>query len=60
MICSVVSMITPLWATPAVSKPKNSLSVIIGGLGDIQYSKDIDERLAQHDATAVRLLINII
>jgi hypothetical protein len=27
---------------------------------DIQYSKDIDERLAQHDATAVGLLINII
>jgi hypothetical protein len=27
---------------------------------DIQYSKDIDECLAQHDATAVRLLINII
>jgi hypothetical protein len=27
---------------------------------DIQYSKDIDERLAQHDATAVRLLINIV
>jgi hypothetical protein len=27
---------------------------------DIQYSKDIDERLAQHDATAVGLLINIV
>jgi len=27
---------------------------------DIQYSKDIDERLAQHDATAIGLLINII
>jgi hypothetical protein len=27
---------------------------------DIQYSKDIDEHLAQHDATAVRLLINIV
>jgi len=27
---------------------------------DIQYSKDIDERLAQHDATAIRLLINIV
>jgi hypothetical protein len=27
---------------------------------DIQYSKDIDEYLAQHDATAVRLLINIV
>jgi len=27
---------------------------------DIQYSKDIDEHLAQHDATAVGLLINII
>jgi len=27
---------------------------------DIQYSKDIDECLAQHDATAVGLLINIV
>jgi hypothetical protein len=27
---------------------------------DIQYSKDIDERLAQHDVTAVGLLINIV
>jgi hypothetical protein len=27
---------------------------------DIQYSKDIDERLAQHDTTAVGLLINIV
>jgi hypothetical protein len=27
---------------------------------DIQYSKDIDEHLAQHDATAVGLLINIV
>jgi len=27
---------------------------------DIQYSKDIDECLAQHDTTAVRLLINIV
>jgi hypothetical protein len=27
---------------------------------DIQYSKDIDERLAQHDATAIGLLINIV
>jgi hypothetical protein len=27
---------------------------------DIQYSQDIDKRLAQHDATAVGLLINII
>jgi hypothetical protein len=27
---------------------------------DIQYSKDIDEHLAQHNATAVRLLINIV
>jgi len=27
---------------------------------DIQYSKDIDKRLAQHDATAVGLLINIV
>jgi hypothetical protein len=27
---------------------------------DIQYAKDIDQQLAQHDATAIRLLINII
>jgi len=27
---------------------------------DIQYSKDIDECLAQHDATAVGLLVNIV
>jgi hypothetical protein len=27
---------------------------------DIQYAKDIDKRLAQHDATAVGLLINIV
>jgi hypothetical protein len=27
---------------------------------DIQYSKDIDEHLAQHDTTAIGLLINII
>jgi len=27
---------------------------------DIQYAKDIDECLAQHDTTAVRLLINIV
>jgi hypothetical protein len=27
---------------------------------DIQYSKDINEHLAQHDATAIGLLINII
>jgi hypothetical protein len=27
---------------------------------DIQYSKDINERLAQHDATAIGLLINIV
>jgi hypothetical protein len=27
---------------------------------DIQYSKDINEHLAQHDATAVGLLINIV
>jgi len=27
---------------------------------DIQYSKDIDEHLAQHDATAVGLLVNIV
>jgi hypothetical protein len=27
---------------------------------DIQYSKDIDDRLAEHDATALGLLINIV
>jgi hypothetical protein len=27
---------------------------------DIQYSKDIDEHLAQHDVTAIGLLINIV
>jgi hypothetical protein len=27
---------------------------------NIQYSKAIDERLAKHDATAIRLLINIV
>jgi hypothetical protein len=27
---------------------------------DIQYSKDIDNYLAEHDATAIRLLINIV
>jgi len=27
---------------------------------DIQYSKDIDDRLTEHDATAIRLLIDIV
>jgi hypothetical protein len=44
----------------AIIKEVENQTLIESTCLDIQYSKAIDDHLAEHDATAVRLLINIV